>query len=388
LIDLGHAYVCTCDPENYKKLLDKGEACPCRELPPTEQMKRWKKMFKEYKEGEAVLRVKTDIAHKNPAMRDWPAARIKDTPHLRTGTKYRVWPLMNLSVVVDDIESGMTHIIRGKDHMDNAKKQEYVYRYLNKPIPATKFIGRINFVGGDVEVSCSKTKKDIAEGKFSGWEDIRLPFVKPLMRRGYRPEAFLKFAEEIGPSPNDKTVTLAEFFKTINAFNREVLDPIANRYFFVADPQKMTLKGAPKQDIRLHLHPDDAKRGDRHLAAHENFLLTKDDIKDIKEGKLYRLMDCVNFRKEGADFRFDSAEVEAYKKCGEKIFHWLPDSADIVNTDVMMPDGSKVSGLSEPATAKLKEGDIVQFERFGFCRLDKIEKDAAGKLKLIFWFTH
>jgi hypothetical protein len=31
----------------------------------------------------------------------------------------------------------------------------------------------------------------------------------------------------------------------------------------------------------------------------------------------------------------------------------------------------------------LKEGDVVQLERFGFCRLDKIEKD-----KLVFWFTH
>ena len=97
-----------------------------------------------YKQGEAVARVKTDITHKNPAMRDFPIARINESEHPRQGKKYRVWPLMNLSVFADDVESGMTHTLRGKDHADNAKRQEYMYNYLEKPIPFTLFQGRIN----------------------------------------------------------------------------------------------------------------------------------------------------------------------------------------------------------------------------------------------------
>ncbi|MEM4267100.1 MAG: hypothetical protein QW404_03545, partial [Candidatus Nanoarchaeia archaeon] len=40
-------------------------------------------------------------------------------------------------------------------------------------------------------------------------------------------------------------------------------------------------------------------------------------------------------------------------------------------------------GLAEKDVKKLKVGDIIQFERFAFCRLDKKEKN-----KLVFWFTH
>jgi glutamyl-tRNA synthetase len=126
LIDMDKAYICECDPEEFKHLSAKGEACPCREQGVDEQKKRWEKMFKGYKQGEAVARIKTELQHKNPAMRDWPAFRINDSKHPRAGIKYRVWPLMNMAVSVDDIEMGVTHVIRAKEHHDNSKRQEYI----------------------------------------------------------------------------------------------------------------------------------------------------------------------------------------------------------------------------------------------------------------------
>ncbi len=382
LINLGHAYVCTCAQDVFKKLIEAGEPCPCRNLPPKENLARWKKMFKGYNEGDAVLRVKTEINHKNPAMRDWPAARINDTPHLKTGKKYRVWPLMNLSVVVDDIESGMTHIIRGKDHMDNAKKQEYVYRYLNKTIPETKFIGRINFIG-DIEVSCSKTKRAIDEGKFAGWNDIRLPFLEPLRRRGYQPEAFLKYAEEIGPSQNDKTVTIEDFFKAITAYNKEIIDPKSNRYFFIAEPEHVTIKNSPKRKVEILLHPEKETGEKRTFNAEDEFYLSKDDLKQLKSDKIYRLMDCLNFKKTKSGFEFLSQDYEDYKTKGEMIMHWLPKDEKLVHAEVLMPDAKVVRGIAEHSVSKMKIGDICQFERFGFCRLDSKEGDLHK-----FWFTH
>ncbi|MCK4809206.1 MAG: glutamate--tRNA ligase, partial [Candidatus Aenigmarchaeota archaeon] len=119
LIDKNHAYVCTCNPEDFKKLIDKKIACPCRNKNPEDNLKRWKMMFKGYKEGDAVVRIKTDIKHKNPAVRDWPAFRISEEPHPRTKNKYRVWPLMNFAVAVDDHDLNLTHIIKGKDHITN-----------------------------------------------------------------------------------------------------------------------------------------------------------------------------------------------------------------------------------------------------------------------------
>jgi len=231
LINLGKAYVCTCDQDGFKEMLLKSIECPCRRLDAKETMKRWKKMFKEYEEGDAVVRIKTNLNDKNPAMRDFPVFRINDSEHPKAGKKYRVWPLMNMAVAVDDIEMKVTHVIRAKDHHDNSIRQKYIYEYLNKKFPEALFVGRINFE--DMQVSCSKTRPLIEDGTYSGWDDIRLPFLDALRRRGYQPEAFIKYSLDVGVSLNDKKVSKKEFFKIIDAFNRDVIEPIANRYFFV-----------------------------------------------------------------------------------------------------------------------------------------------------------
>jgi len=224
LINKGEAYVCDCNPEEFKKLLKKSKPCPCRTLSAKEQLARWKKMLdkKGYLEGKAVLLFKSDLKHKNPALRDFPLARIIKTKHPKQGTKYRVWPLMNLSVTADDIEYGMTHIIRAKEHKDNALRQEMMYKVLGeRKFPKTFFLGRYKFT--DLEISCSKTKKLIEEGKFSGWNDIRLPFLAALRKRGYQPEAFEKMAIQRGISEVDKVIHEEDFFETLNNFNRQIL---------------------------------------------------------------------------------------------------------------------------------------------------------------------
>jgi glutamyl-tRNA synthetase len=122
LIKLNKAYVCTCPQLNFKPLVDKSKSCPCRNLKIEENQKRWLKMFKE-KEGFAVLRIKTDLNHPNPAIRDWPAFRIIGTEHPIRKKEFRVWPLMNFAVAIDDYESGINYVIKGKDHIVNTERQ-------------------------------------------------------------------------------------------------------------------------------------------------------------------------------------------------------------------------------------------------------------------------
>ena len=223
IIEKGFGYVCTCDSEKFKKLIESKKECPCRKHSVKEQLLRWGKMLnkKGYKEGEAVLRFKSDLNDINPAMRDFPLARINLTKHPRQGKKYRVWPLMNLCVTLDDMEFCATHVIRAKDHMDNAKRQAMIFKIFNKPVPKTYFLGRYNFT--DLEISCSKTKAKIKEGEFSGWEDIRLPFIAALRNRGYQPEAFEKMAVQRGISEVDKVISREDYFRVLDNFNREVL---------------------------------------------------------------------------------------------------------------------------------------------------------------------
>ena len=222
LIKINFAYVCTCSQEKFKGYSEKMKDCPCRAIQTKENLRRWKKMLdkKGFKEGEAVLRFKSGMQDKNPAMRDFPLARINLVRHARQGNKYRIWPLMNLAVAVDDIETKMTHIIRAKDHRDNAERQRRIYAALGlkSSTPWTAFLGRIKFK--DMDLSTTKIRKEIEAKKYSGWDDPRLPTISSLKKQGYKPEAFWKFAEQIGLSETDKVMDRKEFFKLLDAFNR------------------------------------------------------------------------------------------------------------------------------------------------------------------------
>ncbi|MDP2628824.1 MAG: glutamate--tRNA ligase family protein [Nanoarchaeota archaeon] len=222
LIKKNAAYVCSCSSEKFKKFSDFKEDCPCRNNDLKENLYRWKKMLKDAEEGEFVLRFKSfnGMKDQNPAMRDFPLARINLTKHPRQGKKYHVWPLMNLSVTADDIEMKITHIIRGKDHLDNAKRQKMIYEALGekKKIPWTGFLGRIKFT--DLELSSTKIREAIEKGKFKGWDDEKLPTIASLKKRGYKPEAFYKFAERVGISENDKVMNKEEFYILLNSFNK------------------------------------------------------------------------------------------------------------------------------------------------------------------------
>jgi len=127
---------------------------------------------------------------------------------------------MNLSVTIDDIELKITHIIRGKDHADNAKRQEMIYKVLGleKKFPWTFFMGRMKFT--DIVLSKRKLNTAIKEGKYSGAEDVRLPTISSLRKRKYKPGAFVKFAEQRGLTDVDKVISQEDFFKAVDNLNK------------------------------------------------------------------------------------------------------------------------------------------------------------------------
>jgi len=369
LIETGRAYVCTCPAGEFKGLRDEGLACPCRELGVEEQVARWHRMHEApptgFEQGGAVVRFKSDIAHKNPAMRDFPLLRINETSHPRQGRKYRVWPLMNFSVAIDDLDMGVTHTLRGKDHADNAKKQALLHEALGHPTPVAISVGRINFEG--FPVSCSATRPRIEAGEFTGWDDPRLPFLPALRRRGYQPAALRQYAVEVGVSRNDKSIALTEFFKHIDALDRTLLEPLADRYFVVLDPVEITVAGAPPRELELSLHPD-LRKGGRRFSSRSAFFISGDDIARLKEVTRVRLMENMTLLVRDGAFTF---EQEAYEKeLVSLLIHWLPAEEGLVKVKLLFPDGTRRYGLGEQGLAKLKEGAVIQCERVGFCRYD------------------
>ena len=383
LVGKGMVYVCTCDADEWRKMKNEGKACPCRTLSVEETQTRYAKMFSGYAEGEAVLRLKTDIKHKNPAMRDFGIMRINEHIHPKTGKEQRVWPLMVFSVAIDDHKLGVTHVLNGKDHTDNAKKEMMIMDCFDWKHPEYKHWGRINFEG--MRLSSSETRKAIEQKEYSGWDDPRLPFLPALRKRGYQPEAFRKFAVEIGLSLNDKKVSKEEFWKMVDAFNRELVEPKANRYFFIEDPVELVVEGAGKKDVKIDFHPDFPKRGKRELKVEGKVFISEKDLKKLGEKKVHRLMDYCNFEIVKGKFKFVSEKHENYKNAKNKgfIIHWLPAEKKIPKVEVLMDDGEVLQGLGEKAMSHIKEGDIVQLERMFFARLDKKDKN-----KFTFYYLH
>ena len=382
LIRMGKAYLCTCEAEFWREQKNRGIPCPCRSLSVKENQERYGRMFNSYAEGEVVVRLKTDIKHKNPAMRDFGIMRIVEHVHPKTGKTQRVWPLMLFAVAIDDHELGITHVLNGKDHTDNAMKERMIMDCFNWTYPEYKHWGMINFEGFDL--STSKTRRAIECGEYHGWEDIRIPFMPALRKRGYQPEAFRRFALETGLSLNDKTVSIDEFWKMINAFDKEMIEKSSNRYFFVDKPVKIKVDKCRERRVMLDLHPDFPERGKRGFHVAQDFYICASDVERLEEGKIHRLMDCCNFRREREKYTFISESYDDFKNASNKgiIIHWLS-AQETILVEVMMNDGETIYGLGEHALAQCKEGDIVQLERRYFARVEKNTKD-----KVILWYLH
>ncbi|WP_297981675.1 glutamate--tRNA ligase [uncultured Methanobrevibacter sp.] len=368
------AYMCTCDGGDFKKLKDNCQACPCRDNSVEENMELWKK-FPEMEAGEAVLRVKTDINHKNPAIRDWVAMRIVEEEHPRLKNKYRVYPMMNFSVSVDDHLLGMTHVLRGKDHLANSEKQKYLYNHMDWNIPEFIHYGRLKME--DIALSTSKAMAGIEEGTYTGWDDPRLGTLRAIARRGIQAETITQLMVEIGVKMSDSAIS----WKKIYGLNRNIIEEKVNRYFFVADPVKIDIAELPDEELNAEiirpLHPDFEDRGNRTLLFDRQVYIPKADFTD----GISRLMDAVNIEIKGDDVKFNSKSFEDARELKARIIQWVP--SDAIKAKVVMDDASVVEGLCEKDAQDLKIGDIVQFERFGFARLDEIKDD-----ELIFYYAH
>lgn len=367
LIAMGHAYVCFCQSEVFHELKEKGEPCPHRDASPEENMKNWKRMLAGDFEEKVVLRIKTDIRHKDPALRDWVAFRIVREAHPRTGIKYIVWPMLDFESAMEDHFLGVTHIIRGKDLIKTAYKQQYVYRYLGWEYPKVYHWGRVRLLGFG-KFSTSVMKKGIESGEYSGWDDPRLPTVAALKRRGIEPEAIRNVMINMGVTETDIEFSM----DTLYAENRKIVDPKANRYFFVHDPVRMKVTGAPATVAKAPLHPMDSARGFREisLSRDPDILVTKLDSDGMKVGDLIRLKDLFNIRITSLEplcAEYTGNDISVLKQ-GARIIHWAPVNG--VTVRVVSPDG-EYHGIAEPGI-KSELNNVVQFERFGFVRIDSV----------------
>ncbi|NHJ48063.1 MAG: glutamate--tRNA ligase [Asgard group archaeon] len=409
LIENNHAYTCTCSVDETRDLRAQMKSCSHSKRTSKETMKDWKKMIAgDYNVGEIVLRLRGDMKSQNAVMRDPAIFAIRKDEHCIQKRKYSVWPLYDFANAVEDNICGITHVGRSAEFDTRIELQNKIRELLNLlPHPLIFHYSRFNVVGSPA--SKRKIIPLVEEGKVEGWDDIRLVTIKGFQKRGIVPETIKQISKEVGMTTQPTNID----WSLISATNRKIIDPITNRYFFVENPVVLLVeKGPSPRKCKLPLHPDDHKRGFREVTAHNLFLISNDDYLKLKVNDEFRLKDLYNVKLlkkkvKLADLQELDSNIEdksllsflkKFKTCcvaeytgeelkpGMKIQWTVADSKEIIPIEVKVPDVLFIdneynenslqitTGVGEKAIASLKVDDIVQFERFGFIRVDKITK--------------
>ncbi|MBP2147072.1 glutamyl-tRNA synthetase [Methanofollis sp. W23] len=362
LIELGGAYVCTCDAGRFRELKLAKKACPCRSHTIEENLELWEQMLSGgFAEGQVTVRVKTDLEHPDPAIRDFSIFRIVDAPaHPRIEAK--VYPLMNFSVVVDDHLLGITHVIRGKDHIANTRRQRYIFDYFGWKPPVYRHYGRMSIEG--LVLSTSSMHQGIDEGTYTGWDDIHLGTLRAIARRGIQPEAVCQAMVDLGTGDTDISFS----WENLYAQNKAVIDETSDRFFFVPDPARYEVEGAPEQTAEVPRYPGDEKRGMRTLEFTGGVVLPAAEVEGTA---MVRLKDLFNIEVKGeGQAAYAGDDLAAAREAKAPIIQWLPAGYGVPCT-LRTPEGD-LDGVCEPEVAE-HVGGTVQFERVGFARIDRVE---------------
>ncbi len=386
LIKLGGAYVDTCDSNTFRKYRDNMKPCPHRNQSIEDALELWDKMLEGYfGEGEAVLRIRTDLNHPDPSVRDWVAFRIIDTnknPHPLVGSKYIVWPTYNFASAIDDYLLGITHILRAKEHMTNTVKQKYLYSYFGWRYPETIHFGRLKLKGFILSKSMIKSK--IEKGEFEGVDDPRLGTLAALRRRGFSAEAIRALILDVGIKPSEATISM----ENLAAINRKIIDVKAPRILFVDNPVKVIVEGISGYESEIPFHPENKKLGSRKIVLKgiNNKVvvyISEKDSKKLVPGKFLRLLELFNIevisvpkrRNEPITAKYAGPSLEEARKRKAPIIQWVPADRN-VKVIVRKPSGNQlvnIEGLAEEAIKMFNVNMVFQFYRFGFVRIDSVK---------------
>jgi len=366
MLEKGYGYVCQCSAEAFKEHRVGKTECPCRNQTTHQNIELWQQMLnREFNPGDAVVRVKTDMTLKNPALRDWPALRLQDTqahPHPRkeVGSKYVVWPLLDFQSAVEDHLQGVTHIVRGKDLMDSTRKQTLLYEYFGWKYPETMYWGRVKVHewGG---FSTSKMRLDIEEGRYPGWGDPRLPTLEGLKGRGISNAALRAFWLELGITQKDISVPLS----TLYAHNTKVVDAKAPRLSFIRDAVLCSLEGAEVPESVSHpVNPNDESMGLRTWDMTDGAVYIEQE--DCEKGSL-RLKEFAD-----VDLHGSKAIITSFERSDKRpIVHWITEGNSTEGTLVSTSNNEIHVQKGRIEKHSLKTGTIVQLERIGYARIQE-----------------
>lgn len=380
LLKNGDAYACKCSPEQIKDDRFNKRDCAHRNSDPKSNINEFEGMLSgKYGESEAIIRFMGDMASDNTVLRDPTLLRIKDAEHYRQGKKYRVWPTYDLNTPIMDSIHGVTDVLRSKEFELRDDLGKMILTKLGLRVPRIHSFSRL--VIKDNITHKRELNELIKEGSIKGFDDPRLVTIVALRKRGILPEAIKNFVLKLGMTKTDSIVNI----DVLLAENKKIIDPMSKHLFFVSDPIKVTVKGASSADIKIKLHPSN-DLGFREYTVNDTFYIAKEDGQNIAPGEVIRLKDLMDIKITSNDGKSVIAE-KSEGSSKNKVIQWVPGTSHTECTvlipenpvngkDEFNPNSLKiVKGFAEGYINQLKEHEIIQFERFGYCILDKKEQN-------------
>jgi len=382
------AYVCFCSAVDFREKYKKKSAnCPHREHTIDKNLDEWNAMLNgSYNEGEAVVRLKTGMDQKDPALRDQIIMRISEAEHPRVGEKYIVWPMLEFSWAIDDYLIGASHIIRGIDLVKEGIIEEFVWDHFGWKKAKLLYYGRIRFPG--LKLSKTEARNNIEDGVYNGWEDPRTWSLQSLKKRGIKPEALREFLLDLKLSR-----TSIEFsVKGLYAKNQKIIDYISDRYFYVENPISLIIDNVSFDEYIAEplLHPSNPEKGKREIHClpknHQlNLVISYSDAEKLKKKQILRLKDLINIQIKSVELNKKEIHGSFHSKELDRqfsIIHWLPKDENI-NVVIVNPDGTTSNGLGELNLLQIPMDQTIQFERFGFVNPIELKENC-----LFCYFSH
>ncbi|KAJ7141666.1 tRNA synthetases class I, catalytic domain-containing protein [Mycena crocata] len=294
LIKKDMAYVCQCTYE--QRGLDRGSKgqvetrheCVHRRRPIHESLE----MFEEMKGGRsdlatATLRMKQDLADPNPQMWDLLAYRSHSHPHPRTGTRWKIYPTYDFTHCLVDSMENISHSLCTSEFAASRQSYEWLCDALGVYTPRQYEYGRLNLT--HTVMSKRRLHRLIQDGQVTGWDDIRLPTLVALRRRGVPPEAIMQFIHGLGVTTAMATIDLVKFDKAI----RQFLDPSTPRLFLIIRPVKVIIENLADDFLLMvekPYHPKNSSMGTGTLPLTRLIYIDSDDFRISGSKDYFRLI--------------------------------------------------------------------------------------------------
>ena len=298
LVDQGDAYYCECSRERLDSLREQQMAARqkprydgcCRDL--NLQPMEGKPMvvrFRNPREGIVSFKdhVKGEVSVSNEELDDLIIERSDGSP------------TYNLSVVVDDMDMDITHVLRGDDHVNNTPRQINILNALDAPVPE---YAHVPMILGDDGKRLSKRHGAVGVMEYAD--------------AGYLPEAMLNYLVRLGWSHGDQeiftTAEMIEYFaldglnKSASSFNTEKLNWI-NQQYLMSSPLEKIVDLVKQRLDRLELQYDQSLGLDTVVDLYRQRVAT---INELVDSILYCFQDFESYDQKAAGKVLKPAALE------------------------------------------------------------------------------